>query len=1219
MEDGEQLFTNVASLDFLKFAFPANKPYEKELRAQAAKTGKLASVNCMIRKLPYTEQEVMWMEHDWNFFSGTLGCAEGEKIVRGFKLAEERRLPVIIKCRSGGARMQEGTLALQQMAKISSAVHSFKNTELPYITILADPCFGGVSASYAMQSDVRIAEKRARVGFSGPLVIRNTQFNHDQAKYDRGCPKEFQSAEFAFQNGQVDMIVDKASSDYEAARIIRVLMQKREYLWEIPPFVKNETPKEKHFENARKLTRFDSEDIIRECFTEYVELGGDGKIGVDAALRGGIALFKGSPVVLVKCKKGHTNAERHNNGDSMPTPHGYRTALRLFDFAERFNLPIISLVDVVGALPSFEAEILGQSEALATNLLKIAGLEVPIISLLVSEGGSGGALAVGFADRVGMMENAYYAVISPEGAASILGRYDSEAHRKVQFPADLRTIANMQGIYSDQLLDLGAIDEIVYEYEDAGTDFPQTAAEISKFFARALHDLWLDDKLVENRGKRSAKFGHWQELTDEERLELTEGHHGDASGAPRPSLQRTEKKISPPMPLYIKYLVETTVNGEHSYYRGKSPLHEADKGHPSIQHVPRTNFSKNAKSILDSEGPKAMAKWVREQNRVLLTDTTMRDAHQSLLATRVRTIDLVNSAETASALLHDCFSLECWGGATFDVAYNFNREDPWERLRLLREKIPNICLQMLLRGSSTVGYNSFPDSVVRDFVHLAAKNGLDVFRIFDCFNDLEQMRVAIDAVVEVNKVAEVAICFTGDFLNPKEKIYTLEYFADLARKIGQTQAHMVAIKDMAGLLKPGHCQPLVQVLRAALGPAMPLHFHTHNTSSTQLATLIAMSDAGVDVVDACMASMADTTSQPSMNGFLAAMENRPRDPCISWKELEILDLYWMRLRAVYAIFETDMHSGTASVYTHQIPGGQYSNLLMQCKSMGIMERWPEVLETYHQVNLWMGDVIKVTPSSKVVGDVALMLVGMHRTVDELNHSPELVTAWPKSAIDMARGTLGRPHHGFPDAMVKAILGDIPPLVGRPGALLESVDLEAVRVAQGLETLEEACSSILYPKEFKVYQERMSEHGPVWQLPTSHFLYGFFGIGDTFSVDGHEVKLDRIQALDFANKRKAKVLVDGFPSEVTSLEAMSKTKHKLASGAPQEIGSPIQGVLSKIECQEGARYKKGDALFVVCAMKMEVTISAPDDCTISKIHLKESDALVENSLVATVAL
>lgn len=419
--------------------------------------------------------------------------------------------------------------------------------------------------------------------------------------------------------------------------------------------------------------------------------------------------------------------------------------------------------------------------------------------------------------------------------------------------------------------------------------------------------------------------------------------------------------------LLIQHLATEVVTGNWSIFRGLSPSScpEQSPVPPVIQpFVPQGEWT-SAKKVLDSEGPVALAQWVKQQQRVLLTDTTMRDAHQSLFATRARTRDLVEGARIANELLKECFSFEVWGGATFDVCMRFLDECPWERLREIRNACPDVCLQMLIRGANAVGYTSYPDNVVAEFVRLAAINGMDVFRIFDCFNDVENMRVSIDAVRANNKVAEVCLCYTGEVLT--SKIYNLEYYKSVAKAAADAGAHIIGIKDMAGLLRPNEAGPLLSAIREVTN--LPIHFHTHATSSGSIATCFEMALHQCDIIDCCTASMADGTSQPSLNTFVAMMQGASNDTGIDYLSLEPYDMYWSRVRDMYSPFESGMKSGTARVYEHQIPGGQYSNLIVQCQSMGLWSRWEEVLDAYRDVNALFGDIIKVTPSSKCVGDL----------------------------------------------------------------------------------------------------------------------------------------------------------------------------------------------------------------------------------------------------------
>lgn len=479
-----------------------------------------------------------------------------------------------------------------------------------------------------------------------------------------------------------------------------------------------------------------------------------------------------------------------------------------------------------------------------------------------------------------------------------------------------------------------------------------------------------------------------------------------------------------------------------------------------------------AKIMLDTQGPEALAAWVKSHKRVLLTDTTMRDAHQSLVATRVRTVDLVEGAKVANELMRNAFSFECWGGATFDVCMRFLDECPWERLRALRAAAPNVCLQMLIRGANAVGYTSYPDNVVEEFVRLSALNGMDVFRIFDCFNVMDNMKVAIDAVRANKKVAEVCLCYTGNLLT--SAIYNTEYYKGVAAEAAAAGAHIIGIKDMSGLLLPRECLPLLTAIREVTD--LPIHFHTHSTSSGSLATTMEMARHGCDIIDFCTASMADGTSQPSMNAFVAMMQGADNEPAMNYLNLEPYDIYWARVRDMYSPFESGMKSGTARVFDHQIPGGQYSNLLVQCQSMGLWGngQWEEVLDAYRDVNDLFGDIVKVTPSSKCVGDLALYLVTRRLKASSLLSDPALAATidWPESVVGLLKGDLGFPHRGFPPAVEAAILKGAPKRTIRAGLQLAPADFTAncatlAEVWNQQITPEMGMSSIMYPGVFKV--------------------------------------------------------------------------------------------------------------------------------------------------------
>jgi acetyl-CoA carboxylase carboxyl transferase alpha subunit len=703
----------------------------------------------------------------------------------------------MLQCRTGGARMQEGTSSLMQMAKVSVAVEALHKAGIPFISVLSDPTYGGVSASYAMQADVRIALSDARIGFAGPAVILNTMCEANQSRFDNQCPPDFQSASYVLQYGQIDMVQDLVAGESAAqtqlrvegnvARIASNLLSggsdAKEFKTAIGSLVEvSQQDKEMPFNytRSRHIDRPQTQDIVLNCFDSFIELVGDGKVGKDACIRGGLAYFGGRSCVVIGTFKGHTPKAMQDSNYGMPSPHGYRTAMRLMKLAERFNLPVVTLVDTVGAWPTFECEQDGQSEAIATNLTVMAGLTVPIITILVGEGGSGGALGIGMGNVVGMLSGGYFGVISPEGAASILGRYKDDAHKSQQFPLDCHELATAQCIYAYQLKELGVVDEIIWESASGETykSFPVLKERIQQFILSTLANLskMSVEEIVAHRYSKFRQLGTFSLLDAGARAAAIETAVANKTTAKRP-----EKVNNSPSDL-IKHLSDEVISGTYSRYKNLCPstVPTVSPTVPVIPKAVRPEGWTNAKKVLDASGPEALASWVKAQKRVLITDTTMRDAHQSLLATRVRTQDLVPSAAIANELLKDLFSLECWGGATFDVCMRFLDECPWERLRELRAACPDVMLQCLIRGANGVGYTSYPDNVVTEFVRLAALNGMDVFRIFDCFNIVENMKVSIAAVRAVNKVAEVCLCYTGNVLT--SEIYNLEYYKDVARE-----------------------------------------------------------------------------------------------------------------------------------------------------------------------------------------------------------------------------------------------------------------------------------------------------------------------------------------------------------------------------------------------------------------------------------------------------
>ncbi len=489
----------------------------------------------------------------------------------------------------------------------------------------------------------------------------------------------------------------------------------------------------------------------------------------------------------------------------------------------------------------------------------------------------------------------------------------------------------------------------------------------------------------------------------------------------------------------LTYLADVTVNG-HPETKGR-PRPAAKPRSPRPPVTPPGPPPTGPRALLLKEGPKAVARWMKAEKRLLVTDTTMRDAHQSLLATRMRSFDMIRIAPAYAHLLPELFSVECWGGATFDVAYRFLHECPWQRLRDLRARMPNLLLQMLLRGANAVGYTNYPDNVVRAFVHQAAETGVDLFRVFDSLNWIENMRVAIDAVLETGKICEGAICYTGDLLDSGRTKYTRAYYVRLAKELAAAGVHILAIKDMAGLLKPYAARELFRALKDAVD--LPIHFHTHDTAGAAIASILAAAEEGVDAADAAMDSLSGNTSQPPLGTLVAALAHTPRDTGLDLAAIRAISDYWEEVRAHYAAFESGLQAPSSEVYLHEMPGGQFTNLREQARALGLADRWAEVARAYAEANQAFGDIVKVTPSSKVVGDMALMMVAQGLTRADLE-DPEREIAWPESVVEMLRGQLGQPEGGWPEAIQRKVLKGEAPITVRPGALLPPIDLEAER-------------------------------------------------------------------------------------------------------------------------------------------------------------------------------
>ncbi len=671
----------------------------------------------------------------------------------------------------------------------------------------------------------------------------------------------------------------------------------------------------------------------------------------------------------------------------------------------------------------------------------------------------------------------------------------------------------------------------------------------------------------------------------------------------------------------LTYLADVTVNG-HPEAKGR-PMPSDDIAAPVVPYS-EGPIAAGSKQKLDELGPQKFAEWVRAQKQVLLTDTTMRDGHQSLLATRMRTYDIARIAETYARTLPQLFSLECWGGATFDVSMRFLTEDPWERLAMVREGAPNLLLQMLLRGANGVGYKNYPDNVVKYFVRQAAKGGIDVFRVFDCLNWVENMRVSMDAVVEENRICEAAICYTGDILSSARPKYDLKYYTALAAELEKAGAHIIALKDMAGLLKPAAARVLFKALREATD--LPIHFHTHDTSGIAAATVLAAVETGVDVVDAAMDALSGNTSQPCLGSIVEALRGSERDPGLDPEWIRRISFYWEAVRHQYAAFESDLKGPASEVYLHEMPGGQFTNLKEQARSLGLETRWHEVAQAYADANRMFGDIVKVTPSSKVVGDMALMMVSQDLTVADVE-SPAKDVSFPESVVSMLKGDLGQPPGGWPKALQAKVLKGEAAYTDRPGSLLPDADLDAERKA--IETkLErkvtdfEFASYLMYPKVFTDYAQAAETYGPVSVLPTHAYFYGIAS-GEELFADLEKGKtlvvLNQAQA-EVDDKGMVKVFfeLNGQPRPIKVPDrnrgASGAVRRKAEAGNAAQLGAPMPGVVSTVAVAAGQSIKAGDVLLSIEAMKMETALHAEKDGIVAEVLVRAGDQIDAKDLL-----
>ncbi len=671
----------------------------------------------------------------------------------------------------------------------------------------------------------------------------------------------------------------------------------------------------------------------------------------------------------------------------------------------------------------------------------------------------------------------------------------------------------------------------------------------------------------------------------------------------------------------LKYLANVMVNGNPDIKKADPTKTFRIPQVPDADNIKK--HPKGTKDLLTELGPEGFSKWLKANPVVQFTDTTFRDAHQSLLATRMRTIDMLNVAESFAKQHPQVFSMEVWGGATFDVSMRFLHESPWRRLQLLREAVPNVLLQMLIRGSNAVGYKAYPDNLVEKFIEKAWENGNDIFRIFDSLNWVEAMKTSIKAVRErTGGIAEVAIDYTGDILDPNNTKFNLQYYLDLARTLEDEGAHILAIKDMAGLLKPYAATKLITELKKAVD--IPLHLHTHDTSSMQATSYIKAIEAGIDVVDVAIASMSGLTSQPNFNSLVAALEHQPNAPKFNLKSLNEFSNYWEDVREVYYPFESGLKAGTAEVYDHEIPGGQYSNLRPQAIALGLETQFETIKKNYAIVNKMFGNIVKVTPSSKVVGDMALFMTANGLTEEDIMERGESLS-FPDSVVSFFKGELGQPHGGFPKKLQQIILKDVKPFTDRPNAHLEPIDFEN-ELKDFKKDFDEDVTELdfisykLYPKVFKNFYESRNTYGNISFIPSIPFFYGLKP-GEDIMVPIGKGKVLMIKFLYKSAPNDDGLCTVSFElngqTRTLSIKDESAVVDKVAhqkATEPNQIGAPLQGRLSKVLVKVGDKVKTNEVLFVIEAMKMETNVAATSDGVVKSIPLKDGELVSQDDLI-----
>ncbi|KAI9053646.1 hypothetical protein LZ554_002600 [Drepanopeziza brunnea f. sp. 'monogermtubi'] len=683
----------------------------------------------------------------------------------------------------------------------------------------------------------------------------------------------------------------------------------------------------------------------------------------------------------------------------------------------------------------------------------------------------------------------------------------------------------------------------------------------------------------------------------------------------------------------LAYLGDVAVNGSSIKGQIGEPKFKGDIIMPELFNDDGTKIDTTVpcqtgwRNILVEQGPEAFAKAVRKNKGCLLMDTTWRDAHQSLLATRVRTVDLLNIAKETSHAYSNLYSLECWGGATFDVAMRFLYEDPWDRLRKMRKLIPNIPFQMLLRGANGVAYSSLPDNAIYHFCEQAKKHGVDIFRVFDALNDINQLEVGIKAVHKAGGVVEGTVCISGDLLNPKKK-YNLEYYLKLVDELVALNIHVLGVKDMAGLLKPKAATLLIGAIRKKY-PDLPIHVHTHDSAGTGVASMVACANAGADAVDTATDSLSGMTSQPSVSAVLASLEGSDLYPGLNVHHVRAIDTYWSQLRLLYSPFEAGLHGPDPDVYEHEIPGGQLTNMMFQASQLGLGAQWAETKKAYVQANELLGDIVKVTPTSKVVGDLAQFMVSNKLNFDDVQKRASELD-FPGSVIEFLQGYMGQPYGGFPEPLRTNALRGKTKLDKRPGLTMEPLDLAKIKkdihTKYGSVTECDVSSYAMYPKVFNDYRDFVQKYGDLSVLPTRYFL-SRPEIGEEFHVELEKGKVLILKLLavgplsDTTGQREVFYEMNGEVRQVTvddkNAAVENTSRPKADAGDSSQVGAPMSGVVVEIRVKDGGEVKKGDPIAVLSAMKMEMVISAPHAGKVGSLQIKEGDSVGGADLICKI--